>query len=240
MTDRVSTEDTVAEPAIKPVRHQSLPDAVVADLRRAIVNGRLAPGERIVEVEVAEQMQVSRATLRRALHQLEYEGLIETLPRRGAVVSRMSTQVAAEVCQVRGLLEGSAARAACKRLTPESIEHMRGLAQQMGEFIREGDLLKLVEIDIAFHSLICEHGPNRRLLQLWRQLNSLHAAVLASRLAHYHYDWRLVVQLHEDLCDVLAAKEPDAVERAVREHYAVREWEEIEMNGLSGSPDSSP
>jgi|SRR5579884_562113 len=227
--EKVSEPENIVEPAIKPVRHQSLPDAVVADLRRAIVNGHLAPGERIVEVEMADQLQVSRATLRRALHQLQYEGLIDTQPRRGAVVARMSTEAAAEVCQVRGLLEGSAARAACKRLSPENIRHMRELGRLMGEAIRDRDILRLVEFDIAFHSLICENGPNHRLLQLWRQLNSLHAALMASRMAHYHYDWELVVQLHEDLCDVLARRDPDAAERAVREHYTVREWEERDV-----------
>lgn len=223
---RQSQPETPEEPAIKPVLHQSLPDAVVADLRRAIVNGRLAAGERILEIEFAGKLQVSRATLRRALRQLEYEGLVEIVPRRGVVVARMSTEVAAEVCEVRGLLEGCAARAACRTLSEDAIQRLRPMAQAMGGAVRDGDLLRLVELDIAFHTQICEQTPNSRLILQWKQLNSLHAAVLVSRLAHYDYDWQLITDLHLQLCDVLGHRDPDEAESAIREHYAVRDRDE--------------
>src|SRR5581483_5444675 len=88
-----------AESAFAPVTHRSLPDTVLFELRRTIVNGHLAAGTRLVEMDMAEQLQVSRATLRQALRQLEFEGLVEVRPRRGVVVAQMSSEVALEVCQ---------------------------------------------------------------------------------------------------------------------------------------------
>src|SRR5438270_8534185 len=88
----------------EPVKHPSLSEAVLVDLRRAIINGKLPPGERLVETDLAEQFHVSRATIRQALHQLRFEGLVDVKPRRGTEVTRMSSKAAHDVCTVRGLL----------------------------------------------------------------------------------------------------------------------------------------
>ena len=87
------------------MRHQ-----VAEVLRAAITTGRFAPGQRLVEKDLCELTGVSRASVREALRQLESEGLIQTLPNRGPLVSRLSTQDAASIYQVRGALEALAAQ----------------------------------------------------------------------------------------------------------------------------------
>jgi DNA-binding GntR family transcriptional regulator len=208
-----------AERLFTPVQHRSLPEIVLIELRRAIINGKLTPGERLVEAELAEQMSVSRATVRQALHQLQFEGLVEVRPRRGAVVTRMSAEDAMEVCEVRGLLEGYAARTACQVLTPEQRQHLLDIAEDMGHAIREGDIFRLVQLDIAFHTIICQTSPNRRLYILWAALNAQHGALMSSRIAYHHPEWETIVELHRDLCRALATGDPDQAEAAVRFHY---------------------
>ena len=210
----------------EPVKHSSLSDAVLADLRRAIINGRLSPGERLVEADLAAQFHVSRAIMRQALQQLSFEGLVEMRPRRGTVVTRMSSDVARDVCTVRGLLEGWAARTACRTLGEDELRRMRALSDEMGECLRRRDAYTVVTLDIEYHTLICRSDPNQRLFSQWSSLNASHGALMTSRLAHYKYDPVTVTALHAQLCEVLAAGDPDAAEQAVRLHYMGTRWED--------------
>lgn len=203
----------------QPVRPTSLTDSVHEQIRRAIINRELQPEERLLETDLAEQFQVSRATIRQALLQLRFEGLVEVRPRRGAVVSRMSLEAAYEVCVVRGLLEGWAARTACRSLTVADLAAMRALCRRMAACLREGDAYGLVEADIAFHRFICERDPNLRLNEHWQALNALHGALMSTHLAFYSYDPEGVAAMHDNLCDVLAQRDPDLAEQSIRLHY---------------------
>jgi len=211
-----------------PVQSPSLADSVLRELRRAIINGKLPAGERLLEADLAEQLQVSRSTIRQALLQLRFEGLVEMRPRRGAVVTRMSSLAARDVCTVRGILEGWAARTACLRLTHQQLTSMRALGTRMGECLDRGNIYEVVELDISFHATICQSDSNVRLLEYWQTLNALHGALMSSRLAHYNYDPVTVVGLHKQMCDVLEARDPDAAEEAVRLHYLGAQWEDDE------------
>jgi DNA-binding GntR family transcriptional regulator len=201
---------------------------VVVHLRRAIINRVLPPGERLVETDLADQFHVSRATIRQALSQLGFEGLVEVRPRRGVVVTRMSSKVARDVCTVRGLLEGWAARTACQILSEDQLRQLRGIGDRMGEAVREGDIVRVVELDIAFHTRICTSDPNQRLNVQWASLNASHGALMSSRLAHYNYNPLTVSELHNHLCDELATRNPDRAQEAVRVHYMGTRWEDDE------------
>ncbi len=228
-TEPLSAPLKLAIAPIEPLAYRSLPEAVMVELRRIIVNGHLPAGTRLIETELAEQLQVSRATLRQAIRQLAIEGLVEARPRRGVFVAQMSSAVALEVCQARGVLEGYMARSACTLLTPQQIAEMRSIAQRMGDAGREGDVTRVADLDIAFHTVVCETQPNRRIAGLWATLNAQNTAVLASRLAFHRYDWDELVALHLRLCDVLASHDPDAAEEATRDHYTGEAWDREEL-----------
>jgi len=202
-----------------PVRRPSLADAVVADLRRAIVNGEIRAGDHLVETDLADQFQVSRATIRQALAECRNEGLIEIRPHRGAVVTRMSNEAARDVCVVRGLLESWAARISCLAFDNADLESMRDIGREMGGAVRRGDVYRVVELDIDLHSRMFRCNRNEYLYERWQSLDALHGALLASRLAYYDYDPVGVVQRHHDLVDALARRDPDLAERAIRAHY---------------------
>jgi DNA-binding GntR family transcriptional regulator len=202
-----------------PVRHPSLADTVLVALRRAIVNGEIAPGDRLVETDLADQFEVSRATIRQALARCKVEGLIDVRPHRGAVVTRMSNEAARDVCVVRGLLESWAARRACLVLADEDLRRMRAISREMGEWVQRGDVYRVAELDIDLHSRILYCDANEYLRERWQALNALHGALLASRLAYYDYDPVGVIQRHLDLVDAVARRDPDAAEEAIRTHY---------------------
>src|SRR5581483_3615952 len=223
------TQSALSEPiTFETVKHSSLCDAVLVDLRRAIVNGQLPPGERLVESDLANQFHVSRAIMRQALQQLSFDGLVEIRPRRGTVVTRMSSRVARDVCTVRGLLEGWAARSACQALGDAELRRLRAIGEEMGACLRRGDAYSVVTLDIEFHTLICQSDPNQRLFMQWSSLNTVHGALMSSRLAHYHYNPVTVSALHAQLCAVLAAGDPDEAEQAIRLHYMGTPWEDDE------------
>ncbi len=210
----------------EPVHYPSLAESVLAELRRAIINGSIPPGERLLETSLADQFEVSRATLRQALTQLRVEGLIDIRPRRGAVVTRMSSEAAREVCTVRGILEGWAARRACAELTDDQLQRMRAIASSMGEYVLRGDVYKVTELDIELHACICRCEPNQYLWERWQSLNALHGALLSSRVAYYNYDSAGIVRRHQLLVDTIAQRDPDTAEEAVRFHY-IRPFEEV-------------
>jgi DNA-binding GntR family transcriptional regulator len=203
----------------QPVQPASLAESVLAQIRRAIINHDLPPKERLLETDLAEQFQVSRATIRQALLQLRYEGLVDVRPRRGAVVTQMSLQAAYDLCVVRGLLEGWAARSACLTLTDDDLGEMRDLCLVMKESLATGNAYGLVEADIAFHRFICSSDPNTQLNEHWQSLNALHGALMSSHLACYNYDPEGVAAMHEHLCDVLAQRDPELAEQSIRLHY---------------------
>ncbi|GAC1474709.1 MAG: GntR family transcriptional regulator [Chloroflexota bacterium] len=220
--------DAGQSPTFEPVRHPSLSESILVHLRRAIINGKLPPGERLVETDLADQFHVSRATIRQALLQLSFEGLVEVRPRRGTVVTRMSSKVARDVCTVRGLLEGWMARSAAMHLGETELGHMRDVADAMGAALRAGDIYRVVELDLEYHGSIARSDPNERLHRHWASLSSSHGALMSSRLAYYNYDPQTVITLHRDLCDVLESHDPDSAEAAVRLHYMGTHWEDTE------------
>lgn len=212
---------SLPESAFTPINAPSLADSVVVAMRRAIVNGSIPPGERLPETDLAARFRVSRGTVRQALGQLRGEGLVEIRPRRGAIVTRMRMDDARDVCTVRGLLEGWAARSACQRLGRDELAVMRRQARQMGESVARGDVYHVMELDINLHSLICRCDHNVYLCERWHSLNALHGALLASRLAYYNHDPVGIVHRHLALIDALATGDPDCAEAAVRAHYIV-------------------
>jgi DNA-binding GntR family transcriptional regulator len=131
----------------------------------------------------------------------------------------MSLEAAYDVCVVRGVLEGWAARTACTALSEHQLAEMRALCVEMGERLRDGDVLGLVAADIGFHRFICEADRNEQLREHWYSLNALHGALMSTHLTFYTYDPEGVAAMHENLCDVLAERDPDLAEQSIRLHY---------------------
>lgn len=151
-------------------RSKSLHEQVYQVVRAKILQGALAPGERLVETQLAQVLQVSRTPLREALRQLQQEGLVVAEGTSGLRVTTLSIQDARELYDCRIALEGFAVALACERATPEDIAHLETwvlAAEQEGS---SGDPIRLLDLDFHFHHGIATCTGNRRLVTLLDQL----------------------------------------------------------------------
>ena len=139
------------EPKLEVTMDEYLPlrDVVFKTLRQAILRGELKPGERLMEIKLANKLGVSRTPIREAIRKLELEGLVLMIPRRGAEVAEITEKSLNDVLEVRKALEELSVQLACERITPEHVEEM-----------------KMAEADVAYHDIICRSTDNQRLMQL--------------------------------------------------------------------------
>ena len=180
-----------------------LRDVVFNTLRQAILKGELKPGERLMEIALAERLGVSRTPIREAMRKLEQEGLVVMIPRRGAQVANITEKDLNDVLEVRIALENVAIEKACARMSEEEMSRLWLAAKEFEHTITEGNLVKLAEADVAFHEIIYQASDNKRLIQV---LNNMREEYLKEGETR-----DLLVKEHEEL--TRAIKERD-VERA--------------------------
>jgi len=156
--------------------HIALREQVLAELRRRIVDGDYAQGERLTETRLADDFGVSRNPVREALRVVEAEGFVHILPRRGAVVARLDETAVRDLFAVRQQLETLAAGLAAERATPEDIAGLRRLVEDAGKATAAGDFDRVAELNSAFHRAVIEVSGNR-----W--LHSISAAM------YHHVHW---------------------------------------------------
>ena len=130
-----------------------LRDVVFNTLRDAILTGKLVPGERLMENQLAEKLGVSRTPVREALRMLELENLVELVPRKGAQV-----------------LDGLATSLACKKMTKECLQQLKNMEVDFERAIAENDVERFVDIDEDFHDVIFQATENDKLIQMFRNL----------------------------------------------------------------------
>jgi DNA-binding GntR family transcriptional regulator len=164
-----------------PLETTTLATQVQRSLEHAIFTGELKPGERLIEVELAEAMQVSRASLREALRLLENKGLVVTTHRRGAYVIELTDEDVREIYGVRLLLEDHAIRCAAGSPSPELIARLESLINEMRTSAMQRDYFSIVDLDLDFHRAICTAAGNRRLLTMWGDLVAPTRALLLTK-----------------------------------------------------------
>ena len=143
-----------------------LRDVVFQTLRNAILKGELKPGERLMEIQLAQKLGVSRTPVREALRKLELEGLVIMIPRRGAIVADITVQDLNDVLEVRSALEELAVKKACDGATDEQLKALKQAANDFKRCADGDDLLGCVEADMQFHEIIYAATNNKRLQQM--------------------------------------------------------------------------
>jgi DNA-binding GntR family transcriptional regulator len=214
--------DDVSVPAAEPLFAQApqfrpLRNDAYEALREAILLGRLRPGERVVEAEIARQMGISRGPIREAVRQLEQEHLVEYHPRRGVVVARLTREAVQDTYAVRAELDGFAARLSAVRITDEHLGQLDGLIAAMHRQAAEGDSDGLLHTDVEFHRCICTMAGNRVLLRAWSSLGP-YAWTLFSGIQVRGYSLGDLAERHVPIADALRARDPVQAERAAKEH----------------------
>ena len=175
-----------------------LRDVVFNTLRKAILKGDLKPGERLMEIALAERLGVSRTPVREAMRKLELEGLVVMIPRRGAQVANITEKDLNDVLEVRIALENLSIENACARMTEEQLDELWKAAKSFESTRDEGNLVKLAEADVAFHEIIYKSSDNRRLNQV---LNNLREQIYRYRVEYLKDEEtrKLLVKEHEEL-----------------------------------------
>ena len=143
-----------------------LRDVVFNTLRQAILRGELEPGTRLMEMQLADKLGVSRTPIREAIRKLELEGLVLMVPRKGAEVAEITEKSLRDVLEVRRALEELAVELACERMTTEEIEELKEAEHAFEEALNCGDVTKYAEADVKFHDIIYRTTDNERLIQL--------------------------------------------------------------------------
>lgn len=194
---------------------RSLRDVVADTLREQIIEGALVPGQRLVERDLAERFEVSRITLREAFQQLVSEGLVAVVPRKGAVVTRLTPREVDELFDVRLALETLAARRAAERRTEEDLRRLQALLDQAAEALERDDRATVASLNTEFHMEIVQIADNTMLLGMMAPVRG-HLRRLF-RLAR-EFDTATLAVEHEALLGAIADGDPDRAGRLIHDH----------------------
>lgn len=219
--------------------HKTLHEIVAERIRNAIINGALYPGERLVEDRLAGELEVSRHPVREALRTLQTEGFVDISPRRGATVSRISTEEASELFEVLSALDGLAARLASAQRDDATIEEVEvilekaSLVLDRSEELTPDDLLTLANLNREFHELIARAGGNRQLIDSMSQLRDrLQWIGSAVNRRRPELSWAE----HHDILDAISAGDSEGSERLARAHIEEARLEYLSQRTSSVTP----
>lgn len=194
-----------------------LRDVVFKTLRQGILTGELKPGERLMEIHLANKLGVSRTPIREAIRKLELEGLVTMIPRRGAEVAQITEKSMKDVLEVRKVLDDLSVELACERITEEEKELLKNAYVDFEEAVKTGDFAKIAKTDVAFHDIIVTATRNIRLSQM---VNNL-----AEQMYRYRFEYikdstqhARLVQEHEEICQGIITGDKKRALEAIEKH----------------------
>lgn len=204
--------------------YMPLRELVFTTLRQAILKGEIQPGERLMEIQLAEKMGDSRTPIREAIRKLANEGLVTMIPRKGAIVAGISEKMLMDVLQVRMTLEKMAYECAFRYITDEQLDELKAAEKEFEEAIRSNDLVKIAEMDEKFHFIIYNAAQNDKLREI---LTNLRENMYRYRMeyAKNRESREQLIKEHNGLIETLLKR--DSVEglKIVEEH--IRNQEQV-------------
>lgn len=204
---------------INAVMNEYLPlrDVVFQTLRQAILRGELEPGERLMEIHLANRLGVSRTPIREAIRKLELEGLVLMIPRKGAEVAEITEKSLRDVLEVRRALEELAVELACEKITPEQIQELRDAAASFRDSLQEGDITRIAEADVKFHDVIYLATDNQKLIQLLNNLREQMYRYRVEYLKRSDFHQQLMDE-HEEIIETIERGQKDQAVQVVCQH----------------------
>ncbi len=196
-------------------RHQTLREKILETIREAILKGNLKPGEKVAEPELAERFGISRTPIREAFRQLESEGYLTVIPRKGAVVAALSERDVEEFYAIKSILEGYAASLAAGNLTEKELERLEVVNQKLRTLANEGDVRSFYRVHNEFHEIFLKAADNVKLYELIHQLGMKFNRL---RMASLSVTGRMEISVdeHEKLLDAFRRKDGNAAENLVK------------------------
>lgn len=212
-----NTETGIRENSVDHIQRRSLPTEVVKRLRKLILDGELKEGERITEKMLSEQFGVSRTPLREAFKVLATEGLIDLVPHRGAIVSRLTSEDLSHIFPVLEAIEGLAGELACARISKSEIEEIRSLHNRLLECFKRRRRAEYFRINQQLHEKIISAAANPILSNVYLNLGD------RLRRARYMEDisdeaWKQGANDHKLIFKALIDRDGRLLSRLLREH----------------------
>lgn len=197
---------------VKPIR-----DIVYDKLRKAILEGRMKTGERIVEKEYADKLNISRTPVREALRKLEIEGLVQYIPRKGVVVKGLCLKDIIEIYEIRKTLECLAVRNVIINITKEEIDKLKDIVKKMDEAEEAGDIESLYQISSNFHTALLNASSMTRLRDMINMLQDYSTYFTRTNIAN---DSRrsAAINEHRKILSAIIEKDTDKAEKTVAKH----------------------
>jgi DNA-binding GntR family transcriptional regulator len=192
---------------LSEIRPINLREQVVEQVKTAIIEGRLKPGDHMVEATLTKQLGVSRTPLREALILLEREGLVESFPNRGTFVRRFDVNDVSAIFSMRIALENFAADLIIKTLDQSDFERLEGLIEEQRRYIRSKDFKHVRTTDMSFHRYLIERSEHPLLIRNWSEIVAQIAALLYMRAeALPNYNESLAIADHKKILEAYQAK----------------------------------
>jgi DNA-binding GntR family transcriptional regulator len=202
------------------LENRTLREQVVDHLREEILSSRLAPGEELGEVALARSLGISRGPLREALGQLAAEGLVTIVPRRGAVVKRLTHQEFIDAYQVREALESLAIKLAVPRLTAADKSELHRMSEEMERAAEIGDTDRFFDINRRFHARLVEASGNQKLEEVHGQLVAQMTRLLKQSV-ELRGGMAQSAAEHRAILEAVDADDPLLAARLLEEHIEV-------------------
>ena len=197
--------------------HRPLREIVYEELKRQIMIGEIPPGTRMMEVELADDMGVSRTPIREAIRKLEKEGLVSIEPRRGAYASDISVKDMVDVLEVREFLEGMAAGLAAKKISKDETEELKKATSAYKKAVESGNTEEIIKEDELFHKLIVDCSGNKTLIQMINQVQEL-----ALRFRYIYYEdfsrYRNMPYEHQEILDAILSGDSEKARNIADAH----------------------
>lgn len=194
-----------------------LRDVVFNTLRQAILTGELKPGERLMEIHLANKLGVSRTPIREAIRKLELEGLVTMIPRRGAEVAQITEKSMNDVLEVRRAMDALCAELACERITDQETEQLRQACVAFETAVKTKEVKKIAQADVELHDIIVQATGNQRLVQL---INNL-----SEQMYRYRFEYikdasqhQRLIEEHRVIYESILKKDRETASQAARMH----------------------
>lgn len=194
-----------------------LRDVVFNTLRQAILKGELKPGERLMEIQLATKLGVSRTPVREAIRKLELEGLVLMVPRKGAEVAQITEKSVVDVLEIRRALEELAVRLACERMTPKGLEELKEAEVRFEKVLGHADITKVAEADVEFHDAIINSTDNQKLIQLLSQFREQMYRYRVEYLKRSEFHPQ-VIKEHKDIIQTIENRNKDEAAEFICNH----------------------
>lgn len=217
--------------SLKMDEYLPLRDVVFNTLRDAIMTGELLPGERLMEIKLADKLGVSRTPIREAIRKLELEGLVVNTPRKGAEVAGISAEDLRDVLEVRRTLEILAINLACDKMTDESLNELYGNIQSFKELIATKAATDIASADVGFHDIIYKSTGNNRLIQI---LNNIREQMYRYRLEYIKDidSWKRLLDEHTAIYESIKNRDRESAQTAILTHIDNQEKSICEKMGF--------